>query len=98
MRVSLFKNPLTFQGPIFPHTPPLRHESLHPHDDLDSIGHPSTQSLPRTCVWYNMSISGLMFATVDSTGRLPDGTMLLTIIDDDGEKVTLPACGVTQVS
>ncbi|EDQ99465.1 uncharacterized protein LACBIDRAFT_334945 [Laccaria bicolor S238N-H82] len=43
-----------------------------------------------TRVWYNMSSGGLMFATVDSTGRLPDGTILLTIIDDDGERVTLP--------
>ncbi|EDR07043.1 uncharacterized protein LACBIDRAFT_299345 [Laccaria bicolor S238N-H82] len=63
------------------------------------LGIPPPNPYPKgTRVWYNMSIGGLMFATVDSTGRLPDGTILLTIIDDDGERVTLPACGVTRVS
>ncbi|EDQ98391.1 uncharacterized protein LACBIDRAFT_336000 [Laccaria bicolor S238N-H82] len=55
------------------------------------LGIPPPNPYPKgTRVWYNMSSGGLMFATVDSTGRLPDGTILLTIIDDDGERVTLP--------
>ncbi|EDR12909.1 uncharacterized protein LACBIDRAFT_323739 [Laccaria bicolor S238N-H82] len=55
------------------------------------LGIPPPNPYPKgTRVWYNMCSGGLMFATVDSTGRLPDGTILLTIINDDGERVTLP--------
>ncbi|KIK06588.1 hypothetical protein K443DRAFT_674247 [Laccaria amethystina LaAM-08-1] len=47
-----------------------------------------------TRVFYWSSIGQIIYATVQSSSRLPDGTQLLLIKDDAGEVVTLPAAGV----
>ncbi|EDR05303.1 uncharacterized protein LACBIDRAFT_303084 [Laccaria bicolor S238N-H82] len=51
-----------------------------------------------TRVFYWCSTGPIIYATVQSSRRLPDGTQLLVIKDDNGETVTLPAAGVTLVS
>ncbi|EDR10976.1 uncharacterized protein LACBIDRAFT_316028 [Laccaria bicolor S238N-H82] len=51
-----------------------------------------------TRVFYWCSTGPIIYATVQSSSRLPDGTQLLVIKDDNGETVTLPAAGVTLVS
>ncbi|EDR11782.1 uncharacterized protein LACBIDRAFT_313536 [Laccaria bicolor S238N-H82] len=51
-----------------------------------------------TRVFYWCSTGPIIYATVLSSSRLPDGTQLLKIKDDYGELITLPAAGVTLVS
>lgn len=51
-----------------------------------------------TRVFFWGALSAVVYGTVQSTDRLPDGTQIVRIQDDDGKAFTLPAASVTKVT
>ncbi|KAF8228921.1 hypothetical protein L208DRAFT_1402881 [Tricholoma matsutake] len=51
-----------------------------------------------TRVFFWASNAQIVYGTVQSTSRMPDGTQVLVIRDDSGRTVSLPAAGITKVT
>ncbi|EAU88334.1 hypothetical protein CC1G_05100 [Coprinopsis cinerea okayama7 len=52
---------------------------------------------PGTRVFFWQSTGEVIYATVQSSTRLQDGTQMLTLKADDNRVMTIPAAGVTHV-
>ncbi|KAH6918721.1 hypothetical protein BKA70DRAFT_1416700 [Coprinopsis sp. MPI-PUGE-AT-0042] len=63
-----------------------------------SLRYSGYERVSRTRIFFWASTGQVVYAAVESSSRLTDGTQILVLRTDDNRVITMPACGVTHLN